>query len=446
MKNNKLKILSLLAVCSISLCACNDETIDDSGNECTDFECETTESEEFTKYQSYSITPTLGDFGMSSSKTSVEAGSFTNGGLTWDYTEATYLGNGDNDRGLQIGSKNNPQKNPFTLTTNFNETVELVTFSIGLATNSNTTGSLTVTFGDSTIASNANFSSTTVNVLDYDELNLIGSSLSVSVSGTSGVYIKTISFGILTTEDSKLNLSSSSSSTSSGAGFTPQSRPYSATTDLTTYYANVNTSTSDSLKSDLYTLTEPQKTYTYGDARYNLLYTDAVVGDDSHVYGLYDGVIYNADWDYGATWNREHVWPQSHLGDFDKSLSNSDDDIRTDLHNLRACGVATNGAKGDKFFGDGSGNTYYAMVNGSDHRGDVARICFYMYVRYPELSLVNGSSGTSTQYGDLSTLIKWNEEDPVDEFEKQRNNRIEEYQGNRNPFIDHPEYADKLFA
>ncbi|MCD8203649.1 MAG: endonuclease, partial [Coprobacillus sp.] len=59
---------------------------------------------------------------------------------------------------------------------------------------------------------------------------------------------------------------------------------------------------------------------------------------------------------------------------------------------------------------------------------------------------VNGSSGTTTQYGDLATLIEWNTEDPVDDFEKQRNNRIEEYQGNRNPFIDHPEYASKIYS
>ncbi len=47
--------------------------------------------------------------------------------------------------------------------------------------------------------------------------------------------------------------------------------------------------------------------------------------------------------------------------------------------------------------------------------------------------------------GKLSTLLEWNNAVPVDEFEIQRNNRIYEYQGNRNPFIDYPELANKVF-
>jgi endonuclease I len=47
--------------------------------------------------------------------------------------------------------------------------------------------------------------------------------------------------------------------------------------------------------------------------------------------------------------------------------------------------------------------------------------------------------------GKLSTLLHWHMEDPVDTFEIRRNNRIYEYQGNRNPFIDHPEYVSKIF-
>ena len=46
----------------------------------------------------------------------------------------------------------------------------------------------------------------------------------------------------------------------------------------------------------------------------------------------------------------------------------------------------------------------------------------------------------------LSLLITWANEDQPDQFEIQRNNRIYEYQGNRNPFIDHPELVDQLFA
>ena len=46
----------------------------------------------------------------------------------------------------------------------------------------------------------------------------------------------------------------------------------------------------------------------------------------------------------------------------------------------------------------------------------------------------------------LVMICRWDELDPVDEFEIQRNNRIYEYQGNRNPFIDYPELANKIYA
>lgn len=64
----------------------------------------------------------------------------------------------------------------------------------------------------------------------------------------------------------------------------------------------------------------------------------------------------------------------------------------------------------------------------------------------PGLNLVNNPSNNGHEMGDLSLLLKWAKEDPVDEFERQRNSRIYEYQGNRNPFIDHPEIIDKLYA
>ncbi|MFA5735824.1 MAG: endonuclease, partial [Bacilli bacterium] len=90
-------------------------------------------------------------------------------------------------------------------------------------------------------------------------------------------------------------------------------------------------------------------------------------------------------------------------------------------------------------------------------KGDIARAMLYMTARYytyidvlhPKLELVNGSPSaivaSTTQSGlagDLETLLLWNELDPVDEYEIRRNNLIfNNYQLNRNPFIDHPEWA-----
>ena len=55
------------------------------------------------------------------------------------------------------------------------------------------------------------------------------------------------------------------------------------------------------------------------------------------------------------------------------------------------------------------------------------------------------NNGTAPYHGKLSVLLQWHKQDPVDEYEKQRNEKIYEIQGNRNPFIDHPEWVEKIW-
>ncbi len=64
-----------------------------------------------------------------------------------------------------------------------------------------------------------------------------------------------------------------------------------------------------------------------------------------------------------------------------------------------------------------------------DHKGDVARAVFYFYTMYPN------AAGSIHDVGDLTTFCNWNAQDPVSQKEIDRNNAIEEYQGNRNPYI-----------
>ncbi|MFW5895070.1 MAG: endonuclease, partial [Bacillota bacterium] len=68
-----------------------------------------------------------------------------------------------------------------------------------------------------------------------------------------------------------------------------------------------------------------------------------------------------------------------------------------------------------------------------------ARMLFYMDARYDNLSLSDNPGGTEMGY--LSELLQWHYEDPVDDFERNRNEVIHSHQGNRNPFIDHPHLA-----
>jgi hypothetical protein len=88
-------------------------------------------------------------------------------------------------------------------------------------------------------------------------------------------------------------------------------------------------------------------------------------------------------------------------------------------------------------------------------KGDVARMLFYMDVRYegtggdgtPDLTLVNTKTTDSRrpELGRLCTLLHWHGHDPVSDGERRRNDRVFAWQGNRNPFIDHPEWAAAIW-
>lgn len=159
-------------------------------------------------------------------------------------------------------------------------------------------------------------------------------------------------------------------------------------------------------------------------------------------------------------WNREHVWPQSH--GFPDALSTAVPPS-VDAHNLRPSDVAVNALRGEKDFDVGGasieGTPPTCLTTGSTFeppdaaKGDVARAMFYMDVRYagdqdgePDLQLVDAVDTSGTQLGKLTTLIRWHFQDPPDDFEKRRNNLIyTNWQRNRNPFVDHPEWVMKVW-
>ena len=85
-------------------------------------------------------------------------------------------------------------------------------------------------------------------------------------------------------------------------------------------------------------------------------------------------------------------------------------------------------------------------------KGDVARMLMYMDVRYEgengerDLELADKvNTYPNPTHGKKSVLLQWHKLDPVDAFEMNRNNVIQSIQGNRNPFIDHPEWADLIW-
>ena len=226
--------------------------------------------------------------------------------------------------------------------------------------------------------------------------------------------------------------------------------------DGDSYYQSTENLIGQALKNELHDIVNANKNLmTYADVRQALEIVDLQVGSSSTLYGIYDGASFPASWDGGATWNREHVWPNSRLG-----LERVEDYQRnqaTDLHNLRASSVSINSSKSDRFFSEGSGVATTTLDGGfypgDDHKGDVARIVFYMAVTYDFLVLTdddlldesNHYTLDGTKMGKLTLLLEWHKEDPVSSFERERNDRIFDLQGNRNPFIDRPEYVHLIW-
>lgn len=152
-------------------------------------------------------------------------------------------------------------------------------------------------------------------------------------------------------------------------------------------------------------------------------------------------------------WNREHVYAKS-LGT-PKLIGEGDKvDAGSDAHNLRASDGSFNSTRRDKIFEDAQGiarslsnNTWYP---GDEWKGDVARIIMYMYMRWgtrTKANNISASGNTIYKVPDMPDLfLKWNIEDPVSDFERNRNEQIFYTQTNRNPFIDNPYLATLIWG
>ena len=229
-------------------------------------------------------------------------------------------------------------------------------------------------------------------------------------------------------------------------------------TSASSYYTNSYTYdrlddlSGDTLKTTLKTLMKSTHTYTssYNDCHYKADRTDCQNEDGSVV------LIYTS---YAATmsqwngWNREHVWPQS-LGGGNTSGGGAD------LHHIRPSDAGVNSSRGNKKYGEAGDNassktgtnpavgvlggyynsTYFEPLD--EVKGDVARICLYVYVRWGSEW---GADSITEVFQSVDVLLEWCELDPVDTWEMGRNEVIQDIQGNRNVFIDYPELAWLLF-
>ena len=203
------------------------------------------------------------------------------------------------------------------------------------------------------------------------------------------------------------------------------------------YYSSANGLEGTELKSKLRTIitSTHKKVTTYAELKTYLQNADEDPNNSSNMILFYTGASVKKT-DNMNTWNREHVWAQSlSVGWFGTSGAGAD------MHHIRPCNPSENSSRGNKKFGTSSGY-YDPSKHGDDFRGDVARIIFYMFVRYTEADKHTFKSVAQSK----ELLLEWNKIDPVSETEIIRNDYTYTIQGNRNPFIDHPECADLIWG
>ncbi|MCG8378800.1 MAG: endonuclease, partial [Proteobacteria bacterium] len=227
------------------------------------------------------------------------------------------------------------------------------------------------------------------------------------------------------------------------------------------YYDGTEGLTGEALKKKLHEIIRDHPVRSYSEFRDVILPDlDEDPNNSSNIILFYkNNSIPKADFaNDDDSWNREHTWPTSH------GFSNTSDTAYTDIHNLRPSDASVNTSKSNKDFDEidhtpeneqGEAPDTYTNDDFWEPRdeikGDVARILFYMDVRYNsdrlDLKLVDRESfSDDPEIGVLYTLIKWHELDPVDNAEITRHEGAVGYQGNRNPFIDHPEWVESIWG
>jgi len=183
---------------------------------------------------------------------------------------------------------------------------------------------------------------------------------------------------------------------------------------------------------------------------------------DGKIYGVYSGFSVPASYNTGEVFNGgincEHTIPQSF---FEKQ-----NPMVSDLHHLFSTHKDVNNTRSNYPFAEIDDNTttkwmylnntqsniptenidsYSEFANNTfepreDHKGDCARAIFYFYTMYPT------QAGDISKVGDINLFYQWHLQDPVDEWERTRNQRIAEKQGDLNPYVEHPELIARAWG
>ncbi len=271
---------------------------------------------------------------------------------------------------------------------------------------------------------------------------------------------------------------------------------FDVTTDLDAYYSPAQGFSGENLKKELNSIIR-EVTDKNGNVRqdhFNLSYkcvwvalaeADADPNDPERVIGLYSRNSFaklnrhcGNDNSGPDVWNREHVWAKSHGFPKEKSRQHA----YTDVHHLFVAdkSINANGRNSsdfksggnplhdpgvDKLVGDNkiecggcsvdkAANTF-EPPDVDNVKGQVARVMLYMDTRYeggdgtdtPDLTLVEKATEIGDpKFGYLSELLKWHCKFPVTDRERRRNDVVQTWQGNRNPFVDRPDFVKGIWG
>jgi len=264
------------------------------------------------------------------------------------------------------------------------------------------------------------------------------------------------------------------------------------------YYSTVDDSSVSALRATLHAIIDDHQRFPYTSSQTDtwdiLERADQDPTDATRIVDVNRNASYPKQGGGNSFYDRDHIWPKSY------GFPNDGNNVYpyTDCHALFLSTTSYNGSRGSRLYDNCSGNcteqptVFYNGSGGgsgsypgnsnwqagsstqgtweqwSGRRGDVARALFYMAIRYeggrhgrtgatePDLiltddqALINstrtGNNEPLAYYGRLSALLVWHRQDPVDAAERARNDAVYAYQGNRNPFIDNPLWADCLFG
>ena len=236
------------------------------------------------------------------------------------------------------------------------------------------------------------------------------------------------------------------------------------------YYNSANGKTGDELRSALHEIIKDHTTISYQqiwsafwstDNKGNNVVWDMYSDGANYTYNYYQGNVNDQCGSYeqeGDCFNREHSWPKSWFSGDEQTVPGRD------LHHIFPTDGFVNAQRSSYPYGEVN-HASWTSQNGSklgtcksslgytgtvfepidEYKGDLARAYFYMSTRYYGEDASWGTSGMTNKADikpwAIDMLLDWSDNDPVSQKEIDRNNVIYGIQGNRNPFIDHPEYA-----